>query len=119
MAVPLATDAATSELIPTDGSLFGSTGFLLTQMVGGPVLLLGQILLGVAVIRSRSLPRWPGALLILGGVLALVPLPEIAVLAGVLFELPRGLAVAALGWIMIKESRPARTAAPVADHQPA
>jgi hypothetical protein len=76
-------------------------------MVGGPVLLLGQILLGVAVIRSRSLPRWPGALLIVGGMLAPVPLPEIAALAGVLFELPRGLAVAALGWIMLTETQPA------------
>jgi hypothetical protein len=119
VAVPLAADAATRGLIPADGSLFASTGFQLTQMVGGPVLLLGQILLGVAVIRSRSLPRWPGVLLIVGGVLALVPLPEIAVLAGVLFELPRGLAVAALGWIMISQSRPARTKAPVTEHQPA
>lgn len=117
VAVPLAANPATRHLIPGDGSLFASPGFQLSQMVGGPVLLLGQILLGVAVIRSRSLPRWPGVLLIVGGVLALVPLPEVAVLAGVLFELPRGLAVAALGWMMIKEHRTGRTAVPVAEHQ--
>ena len=105
VAVPLASDPETAGLVPADGSLFASSGFQATQMIGGPVLLLGQILLGVAVVRSRSLPTWAGVLLVAGGALTFVPLPEIAVLTGVLFELPRGLGIAALAWAVVSEGR--------------
>lgn len=108
VAVPLATDPATAGLVPVDGTLFPSPAFTVTQMVGGPLLLLGQLLLGIAVLRAQ-LPRWTGVLLVVGAVLALVPIPEVAVLPGFTFELPRGLAVAALGLMMVRDHLPPRT----------
>ncbi|MET1004455.1 MAG: hypothetical protein ABWX96_02840 [Propionibacteriaceae bacterium] len=105
VAVPLAADPATAGLVPADGTLFPSSAFQATQMVGGPLLLLGQLLLGIAVLRAKF-PRWIGVLLVVGAVLAVLPIPEVAVVPGFTFELPRGLAVAALGLLMVRDNPP-------------
>ena len=70
----------------------------------GPVYILGGLLFGIATFRARILPRWAGALLAVGTLLA--PLaaflpngsqPKIAI--------PVGLALAWLGYALMTESR--------------
>jgi hypothetical protein len=72
--------------------------------ISGPMYIFGPLLFGIATIRARVLPRWAGALLILGAVLvpvgAVVPpeyQPRIMV--------PVGLALAWLGYALFSERR--------------
>jgi hypothetical protein len=70
--------------------------------ISGPMYILGPLLFGIATFRAGVLPRWAGALLVLGAVLvpvgALVPpeyQPKIMI--------PVGLAVAWLGYALFSE----------------
>ena len=86
--------------------------------ISGPLYIFGPLLFGIATFRARVLPRWAGALLVLGAVLvpvgAVVPpeyQPRIMV--------PVGLALAWLGYALFSERRenaselaPARSARP-------
>jgi hypothetical protein len=70
--------------------------------ISGPIYILGPMLFGIATFRAGILPRWAGALLVLGAVLvpvgALVPpeyQPRIMV--------PVGLALAWLGYALFSE----------------
>lgn len=99
---------AAPELVPDDGSILAAPGFALLQMVGGLVLLAGLALTGVALMRTAGVPRWIGAAALAGAVLLFVPLPEAPVLSGLHVELLRGIAVAGLGVVMIREVRAAR-----------
>jgi len=72
--------------------------------ISGPMYILGPLLFGIATFRAGVLPRWAGALLVLGAVLvpvgALVPpeyQPKIMV--------PVGLAMAWLGYALFSEHR--------------
>ena len=72
--------------------------------ISGPMYIFGPLLFGIATFRARVLPRWAGALLVLGAVLvpvgALVPpeyQPRIMV--------PVGLALAWLGYALFSERR--------------
>ncbi|HEY3473753.1 MAG TPA: hypothetical protein VGK56_04035 [Anaerolineales bacterium] len=72
--------------------------------ISGPMYIFGPLLFGIATFRARVLPRWAGALLVLGAVLvpvgALVPpeyQPKIMV--------PVGLALAWLGYALFSERR--------------
>jgi hypothetical protein len=72
--------------------------------ISGPMYILGPLLFGIATFRARVLPRWAGALLILGSVLvpvgALIPpeyQPKIMI--------PVGLAMAWLGYALLSERR--------------
>jgi hypothetical protein len=72
--------------------------------ISGPLYIFGPLLFGIATFRARVLPRWAGALLVLGAVLvpvgALVPpeyQPRIMV--------PVGLALAWLGYALFSERR--------------
>ena len=72
--------------------------------ISGPMYILGPLLFGVATFRAGILPRWAGALLVLGAVLvpvsALVPpeyQPKIMI--------PVGLALAWLGYALFSERR--------------
>ncbi len=58
------------------------------------------LVLGFAVFRSRVLPRWTGALMAVSPIFLLLPVPEAPVLTGLLIELPRGLAVAGMGYTL-------------------
>ena len=66
--------------------------------------ILGPLLFGIATFRARVLPRWAGALLVLGAVLipvgALVP-PELQPK----IMIPVGLAFAWLGYALFSERR--------------
>lgn len=96
----LAADRATSGALEPDGALAASAPFALLQGLGGAALMLGMLLLGVSIVRSRVFPVWTGALLAAAPVLLLVPVPETPVLTGLLIEAPRGLAVAAIGYAL-------------------
>jgi hypothetical protein len=70
--------------------------------ISGPLYILGPLLFGIATIRAGVLPRWAGALLVLGAVLvpvgALVPpeyQPKILI--------PVGLALAWMGYALFSE----------------
>ncbi|MEQ3554355.1 hypothetical protein WIS52_28140 [Pseudonocardia nematodicida] len=101
---------AAPELIPDDGSIIASAPFAMMQMIGGLTLLAGLALMGVALMRTAGVPRWIGAAALAGALLLFVPLPEMAVLTGLHVELLRGIAVAGLGVVMIREVRGAGSA---------
>jgi hypothetical protein len=96
----LVADPATSALVTPDGALPSSAPFAVLQGVGGLVYMLGLVLLGIAVARSRVMPRWTGALMAASPIFLLLPIPEAPVLTSLLIELPRGLAVAGMGYAL-------------------
>jgi multisubunit Na+/H+ antiporter MnhC subunit len=96
----LSADPATSALVAPGGTIPSSAPFAVLQGVGGLVYMLGLVLLGIAVFRSGVMPRWTGALMAASPIFLLVPVPEAPVLTGLLIELPRGLAVAAMGYAL-------------------
>jgi hypothetical protein len=96
----LATDPATSALVAPGGAIPSSTPFTVLQGVGGLVYMLGLVVLGIAVLRSRVMPRWTGLLMAASPIFLLVPVPEAPVLTGLLIELPRGLAMAGMGYTL-------------------
>ena len=82
--------------------------------MSGPMYILGPLFFGIATFRAGVLPRWAGALLILGAVLipvgALVPPEYQAKIA----MIPVGLAIAWLGYALFSERRaPASEPLPV------
>jgi hypothetical protein len=111
----LAADPATRELVASGGAIPASVPLAVLQGVGGPALMLGMLLLGIAVFRSGALPRWSGVLLAVAPILLLLPVPEAPVLTGLLIELPRGLAVAAMGYALFAHGRERRTATAATD----
>lgn len=66
----------------------GLAGFILVFLLG----VVGWLLFGVATLRARTYPRWAAALLMVGGLVAFVPIP----LAGIVFSA----AIAWLGFIL-------------------
>ena len=69
-------------------SVLGQTGYLLMLLFGA----VGWILFGVATLRARVYPGWAAILLIVGGVIAFLPVP----LVGIVFSV----AVAYLGYLL-------------------
>jgi hypothetical protein len=96
----LALDPATSTLVAPDGAIPSSAPFTVLQGIGGLVYMLGLVVLGIAVFRSRVMPRWTGVLMAASPIFLLLPIPEAPVLSGLLIELPRGLAVAGMGYTL-------------------
>ena len=96
----LVADPATSALVTPGGAIPSSAPFAVLQGAGGLVYMLGLVLLGIAVARSRVMPRWTGALMAASPIFLLLPIPEAPVLTGLLIELPRGLAVAGMGYTL-------------------
>ena len=56
----------------------GLAGFILVFLLG----VVGWLLFGAATLRARTYPRWAAVLLMVGGVVAFVPIP----LAGIIFS---------------------------------
>lgn len=112
IAPTLAADAATRHLVAPDGAILAAPPFAVLQGIGGIVYMLGLLLFGIAVARSRTLPRWFGVLMALAPVILLLPIPEAPILTGLLIEVPRGLPVAAMGYALLGGERaaPAPTA---------
>jgi hypothetical protein len=86
--------------------------FALFKGIGGLVYMLGLLVLGIAIVRSKVFPGWAGALMAVAPLLLLLPVPENPVLTGLIIEVPRGLAVAASEWTLLvgggREPRVAR-----------
>jgi hypothetical protein len=100
----IAEDPAARHLIPADGSIVDSPLFMIFQVVGGLILVFGLMLTGVGLFRSGVVSPWVGVLAVVGGLLTFVPFPEVPVLTGLLIELPRGLTVAVVGYLMYRAS---------------
>ncbi len=66
----------------------GLAGFVLVFLLG----VVGWVLFGLATLRARTYPRWAAVLLMVGGVVAFVPIP----LAGLVFSA----AIAWLGFVL-------------------
>lgn len=66
----------------------GLAGFILVFLLG----VVGWLLFGVATLRARTYPRWAAVLLMVGGVVAFIPIP----LAGIVFSV----AIAWLGFVL-------------------
>jgi hypothetical protein len=96
----LAIDPATSALVAPGGAIPSSAPFAVLQEIGGLVYMLGLVVLGIAVFRSRVMPRWTGVLMAASPIFLLLPIPEAPILSGLLIELPRGLAVAGIGYTL-------------------
>ena len=70
-------------------SVLGQTGYLLMLLFGA----VGWVLFGVATLRARVYPRWAAILLIVGVVIAFLPIP----LVGIVFSVT----VAYLGFVLL------------------
>ncbi|MGH1564639.1 hypothetical protein [Mumia sp. DW29H23] len=105
VAHPLAENPDTAHLIADDDTMIGTTAFGLFNTLGGLVMLLGMGLLGASMLRNRAVPRWIAILTLAGMVGFFVPVPATAGLSGFLYEAPRGVAVAAIGVLMMRRPR--------------
>jgi hypothetical protein len=92
----LATDSATSALVAPGGAIASLAPFALLQGVGGLVYMLGLVLLGIAVFRSRVMPRWTGVLMAAAPIFLLLPMPEVPGLTRVVSTSP----VSVVGWVI-------------------
>ncbi|MGW0043954.1 hypothetical protein [Rhodococcus sp. NPDC003348] len=113
IAVPLALDGSDAGVLSGTDSIIDTTPFAALMTVSGLGLMIGEVLLGAALWRSRAVPRWIAALMIAGGIVLLIPVPYVQGLSGLMIELPRGLAFAAIGVLMVRAFRasaPSRSA---------
>ncbi|NDZ93980.1 hypothetical protein G3I13_13585 [Streptomyces sp. SID6673] len=106
VAYPFAHDPDTARLIADDDSMLGTTAFELLNTVGGLVMLAGMGLLGASLIRNRAVPLWIGVLTLVGMVGFMLPIPAVDGLSGFLYEAPRGIAIIAIGVLMLRSRRP-------------
>jgi hypothetical protein len=106
----LATNPASRALILTSANEFDQASVVFNSNsaligVGLIGIALGGIVMGIAVMRSNALPRWAGALLLIGSpLLALGPgLPlHDSFPVNILYFAPFGLALVWLGWATFK-----------------
>lgn len=105
----LAADPQGIQFISDRGEIFDGSAFAALQLVGGLVFVAGLLVSGIAVVLARGVPTWIGLVLIVGALLAFAPIPEMPVIAGVLIEVPRGLAFSALAVLLLRELRDRRS----------
>ncbi len=106
VAYPFAHDPGRAWIIAGDDSMLGTTAFRMLNTCGGLVMLVGMGLLGASLIRSRAVPRWIGVLTVVGMVGFMLPLPAVQGLSGFVYEAPRGVAIIAIGVLMLRHRRP-------------
>ncbi|WP_299050539.1 hypothetical protein [uncultured Nocardioides sp.] len=97
----IARDPAAAHLIDPADSIVDAPVFLATQAIGGLVMMGCLAVLGITVVRS-SLPSWIGWTMVAALVVLLVPVPVLPFLAGLQIEVPRGLALAAVGVLVVR-----------------
>jgi hypothetical protein len=102
VAYPFAHDPATAGFIADDDTMLGTTAFAMLNTVGGLVMLGGMGLLGASLIRHRAVPLWIGVLTVVGMLGFMVPIPAVEGISGFIYEAPRGVAVIAIGVLMIR-----------------
>ncbi|MFF0815900.1 hypothetical protein ACFYVR_12230 [Rhodococcus sp. NPDC003318] len=108
IAVPLAGTPAGEGVLSGTDTIIATTPFAALMIVAGLGLMLGMVVFGVALLRSGAVPRWISAVMIAGGLILLAPIPYAPVLSGLVIELPRGVAFAAIGVLMIRATRSTR-----------
>ena len=101
----LAADPGARHLIGEDGAIAGDTLFNTAQAVAGLFFVSSLLILGIGLLRSPAIPRWIGVVLTIGALVLFVPLPEVPMLEGLQIELARGIAVAAIGLLMLRTVR--------------
>lgn len=102
VAYPFAHNPSTAGLIADDDTMLGTTEFAMLNTIGGLVMLGGMGLLGASLIRHRCVPLWIGVLTVIGMVGFMVPIPAVEGISGFIYEAPRGIAVIAIGVLMIR-----------------
>ncbi|MFC8527147.1 hypothetical protein [Nocardia sp. NPDC057227] len=102
VAHPFAADPATAHLIADNDQMLDSTAFVLFNQLGGLVMLGGMALLGASLLRNRAVPRWIAVLTLVGMAGFFLPIPAVQGFSGFLYEAPRGIAVAAIGVLMLR-----------------
>lgn len=85
--------------------MLGVPAFETEQLVSGFALMISLLLFGVALVRSRAVPRWVGWTGVAGGLVMLVPIPATAVVSGLQIELLRAVMVVALGVLAVRDAR--------------
>lgn len=93
------------ELVSEHDAVIASPAFEAEQMATGLALMVGLLLLGLAIVRSRAVPRWIGWSGVVGGVVMLAPIPATPVVTGLQIELLRAVMVVALGVLAIRSTR--------------
>jgi hypothetical protein len=109
----IAADPSARHLIDETGAITTATWFNNISTVSGLIFMVSMILVGVGLFRSGVVSRWVGAVLVAGAVFLLAVLPMMPMqplVTGLLIELPRGVAVAAIGIAMLRALRPADAA---------
>ena len=109
----IAADPAARHLIDETGTITTATWFNNISMVSGLLFMVSMLLVGIGLFRSRVVARWVGVVLGAGALFLLVVLPMgpmQPLLTGLFIELPRGVAVAAIGIAMFRALRPADAA---------
>ncbi|WP_280247274.1 hypothetical protein [Nocardia abscessus] len=101
VAHPFASDPATAHLIADNDNMIDTTAFALLNTIGGLVMLTGMGLLGASMLRNNTVARWIAVLTLLGMVGFFLPIPATQGLSGFIYEAPRGIAVAAIGVLML------------------
>ncbi|MBH0781771.1 hypothetical protein [Nocardia bovistercoris] len=102
VAYPFANDPATAHLIADNDNMIDTTAFALFNAIGGVVMLAGMGLLGASMLRNATVPRWIALLTLFGMVGFFLPIPATAGISGFIYEAPRGIAVAAIGVLMLR-----------------
>lgn len=105
VAHPLASDPETAHLIADNDNMIGTTAFLVFNNGGGLVMMLGMALLGASMLRNRAVPKWIAILTMIGMVGFFLPIPAVQGLSGFMWEAPRGIAVAAIGVLMMRRPK--------------
>jgi hypothetical protein len=65
-------------------------------------MMAGMAMLGAGTLRNRTVPRWIAVLTVTGMVGFFLPIPAVQGLSGFMWEAPRGIAVAAIGVLMMR-----------------
>ncbi|MEU2031374.1 hypothetical protein [Nocardia amamiensis] len=102
VAYPFASHPDTAHLIADNDNMIDTTAFALFNTIGGLVMLAGMGLLGASMLRHHTIPRWIAVLTALGMVGFFLPIPATQGLSGFMWEAPRGIAVAAIGVLMLR-----------------
>lgn len=94
-----------AELVSAHDAVLGVPAFEAEQLVSGFALMIGLLVFGVALVRSRAVPRWVGWTGVAGGLVMLVPIPATPVVSGLQIELLRAVMVVALGVLAVRDAR--------------
>lgn len=105
----IARDPGAAHLIDPADTIVDAPVFLATQALGGLVMMGCLAVLGVTVVRS-GLPSWIGWTMVAGLVVLFVPVPVLPFLAGLQIEVPRGVALAAVGVLVVRATGTTRPA---------